>query len=62
MADGYLLKIRQLKSVPPHAFFHYFVDVEGSMGQMFSWTFGGGVYDPDFIAIHEDREKKGQGM
>jgi hypothetical protein len=28
---------------------------------MFSWTLGGGgVYDPDFIAIHEDREKKGK--
>jgi hypothetical protein len=29
--------------------------VEKSMFQMFSWIMG--VYDPDFLAIHEDRGK-----
>ena len=29
--------------------------VEKSMVQMFSWTVG--VYDPNFLAIHEDRGK-----
>jgi hypothetical protein len=28
------------------------------MIQMFSWTLG--VYDPDFLAIHEDRGKRGK--
>jgi hypothetical protein len=31
------------------------MDVEKSMVQMFSWTLG--VYDPDFLTIHEDRGK-----
>jgi hypothetical protein len=34
------------------------MDVEKSTVQMFSWTVG--VYDPDFLAIHEDRGKRGK--
>ena len=33
------------------------LDVEKSTVQMFSWSLG--VYDSDFLAIHEDRGKKG---
>jgi hypothetical protein len=32
------------------------MDVEKSTVQMFSWTVG--VYDPDFLTIHEDRGKR----
>jgi hypothetical protein len=34
------------------------MDVERSMVQMFSWTLG--VYDPNFLAIHKDRGKRGK--
>jgi hypothetical protein len=42
--------------VPPCVFLHYFMDVERSMVQMFSWTLG--VFDPDFLAIHGDKGKR----
>jgi hypothetical protein len=46
--------------VPPCAFFHYFMDVERSIGP--NVLLGLGIYDPDFLIVPEDRGKKGQGM